>query len=74
VVDEQEPPASTDPSLGQDGDGCLLIVGGRLRTRAEMDSETLRRVTETLGHLIQVKNLIVLLGSGASHHLGSPDD
>lgn len=60
------------PDTDQEGVGPkgLLVVGGTVKeviTRSE--SQGLR---EYLSSLLQVKNLVVLLGSGASFHLGSP--
>src|SRR5712692_10203338 len=50
----------------------LLFVGGKLRVNGLTDTDAERRVTDTLGRLLQVKNLAVLVGAGASMHLGSP--
>jgi hypothetical protein len=48
----------------------LFIVGGTVK-EVITDSEA-KIVREHLSSLLQVKNLVVLLGSGASFHLGSP--
>ncbi len=58
------------PQPGDPGMSGLFIVGGNVReiiTSAEAPA-----VREHLSSLLQVKNLVVLLGSGASFHLGSP--
>ena len=39
---------------------------------ARANPDKTRRVTETVGRLLQVRNLAVLIGAGASFHLGSP--
>lgn len=48
----------------------LLVIGGTVKEIITTSEPTLIR--EHLGSLLQVKNLVVLLGSGASFHLGSP--
>lgn len=48
----------------------LLVVGGTVKEVITTSEPT--AVQEHLGSLLQVKNLVVLLGSGASFHLGSP--
>ena len=48
----------------------LFLVGGIIKT--VIASSEVAVVREHLGSLLQVKNLVVLLGSGASFHLGSP--
>jgi len=50
----------------------LLFVGGDVRVDGRRDADALRRIVETMGRLLQVKNLAVLMGAGASMHLGSP--
>lgn len=48
----------------------LFIVGGTVKeVITESEPKTVR---EYLSSLLQVRNLVVLLGSGASFHLGSP--
>lgn len=49
----------------------LYYSGGNLRFEIG-DEDGIRRLREALGHLLQVNQLCVLLGSGASFHLGSP--
>jgi hypothetical protein len=51
-------------------DRVLLAQGGRVAAVNDVGEAT--AVTEHLGALLQVQNLVVLLGSGASFHLGSP--
>lgn len=51
---------------------AMLTIGGEVRFDAASDSDALRRIRDTIGQLLQVKNLAVLMGSGASFHLGSP--
>lgn len=50
----------------------FLFVGGQLRvdTRGSLDSH--RRLGQTLDRLSQVRNFAILVGAGASAHLGSP--
>jgi len=48
----------------------LFIVGGTVKE--VITTSEPQTVREYLGSLLQVKNLVVLLGSGASFHLGSP--
>lgn len=48
----------------------VLIVGGKVKASTEPDGYD--TVTEHLSSLLQVHNLIVLIGAGASMHLGSP--
>lgn len=48
----------------------LFIVGGTVK-EVITDSEP-QTVRDHLSSFLQVKNLVVLLGSGASFHLGSP--
>ncbi len=48
----------------------LLVIGGTVKEIITTSESKL--VREHLGSLLQVKNLVVLLGSGASFHLGSP--
>jgi len=61
---------TTTETEPEDGPKGLLVVGGVVKeviTGSEPKS-----AREHLGSLLQVKNLVVLLGSGASFHLGSP--
>lgn len=60
---------STDTEL-EEGPKGLLVVGGTVKEVITTSEPT--AVREHLGSLLQVKNLVVLLGSGASFHLGSP--
>lgn len=48
----------------------LLVIGGTVKEIITTSEPKI--VREHLGSLLQVKNLVVLLGSGASFHLGSP--
>lgn len=50
----------------------VLFVGGEPRVLGRRDPDAIRRIVETMGRLLQVKNLAVLIGAGASMHLGSP--
>lgn len=61
---------STEAELEEVGPKGLLIVGGSVK-EVITTSES-QAVREHLSSLLQVKNLVVLLGSGASFHLGSP--
>jgi hypothetical protein len=61
---------STETELEDVGPTGLLIVGGTVKE--VITSSESQGVREYLGSLLQVKNLVVLLGSGASFHLGSP--
>ncbi len=49
----------------------LYFSGGELRFVTD-DADGRRRLRDALGHLLQVHQLCVLVGSGASFHLGSP--
>ena len=50
-----------------------FVTGGELRLQAGSgDSDSLRRITDAVSRVLQVKNLSVLIGAGASYHLGSP--
>ena len=49
----------------------IFISGGHGRFKIDADDGA-RRFAESLGQLIQVNQLCVLVGSGASFHLGSP--
>lgn len=61
---------STETELEEVGPKSLFIVGGAVKeVIAASDPKVVR---EHLSSLLQVKNLVVLLGSGASFHLGSP--
>lgn len=54
-------------------DGCLpglFIVGGVIK--GIVTAESAQLIREHLSSLLQVHNLVVLFGSGASFHLGSP--
>jgi len=57
----------TEPEAGAKG---LFIVGGTVKE--VITTSEPQAVREHLSSLLQVKNLVVLLGSGASFHLGSP--
>lgn len=59
--------AETQPEAGPKG---LFIVGGTVKE--VITTSEPQAVREHLSSLLQVKNLVVLLGSGASFHLGSP--
>ena len=61
----------TDKNVEKDnlGPSGLFIVGGVIK---EVISSEVYAVRDHLSSLLQVKNLVVLLGSGASFHLGSP--
>lgn len=48
----------------------LFLVGGIIKQIASSSGQS--AVREYLSSFLQVKNLVVLLGSGASFHLGSP--
>lgn len=48
----------------------VFIVGGKLKATTAADGYD--TITEHLSSLLQVHNLIVLIGAGASMHLGSP--
>lgn len=50
----------------------LLGVGGRLRYAVQDDDESGNPIISHLGQVLQVRHLSVLMGSGASFHLGSP--
>lgn len=63
--DAVEPAGGSSP-----GPTGLFFVGGRIKDVFTTADSTI--VQEHLGSLLQVKNLVVLLGSGASFHLGSP--
>jgi len=68
VPETQEPTTGeTEVSLGPRG---LFIVGGVIKQL--ITSADAHVVREHLSSLLQVHNLVVLLGSGASFHLGSP--
>jgi hypothetical protein len=49
----------------------IYFSGGSIRFEVESEDE-IRRLREALGQLLQVNQLCVLIGSGASFHLGSP--
>lgn len=49
----------------------IFFSGGRGRFKIQGDDGE-RRLAESLGQLVQVNQLCVLVGSGASFHLGSP--
>ena len=49
----------------------LYVAGGEIRQDLAVEAGQ-DRVSEILGHLIQVRNLSILIGAGASFHLGSP--
>ncbi|RAM37291.1 hypothetical protein [Arthrobacter globiformis] len=48
----------------------LFIVGGLIKSKVTIDDRHI--LQEHLSNLLQVHNLVVLVGSGASFHLGSP--
>ena len=48
----------------------LFVVGGRIKSKVSIDDRHI--LQEHLSNLLQVHNLVVLVGSGASFHLGSP--
>lgn len=48
-----------------------LLAGGTVRLDSTHE-DGLRRLRETLGNILQVRNLALLLGAGASFHLGLP--
>ena len=50
---------------------ALLIVGGAVRADGA-SGDGARRLRDCVSRLLQVRELVVLLGSGASFHLGSP--
>ena len=58
-----------EPGSGEATKG-LFLVGGVVKDL--ITSTNPQIVREHLGSLLQVKNLVVLMGSGASFHLGSP--
>lgn len=62
--------SGTDTELEDAGPKGLLIVGGTVKE--VITTSASQGVREHLSSLLQVKNLVVLLGSGASFHLGSP--
>ncbi len=49
-----------------------LYVSGSVLRFVTDDVDGRRRLRDALGHLLQVHQLCVLVGSGASYHLGSP--
>jgi len=51
---------------------AILTIGGEVRFDTVAEPDSVRRIRETIGQLLQVKNLALLIGSGASFHLGSP--
>lgn len=61
---------SAEAAPRDDNPKGLLVVGGTVK-EVITSSESVG-VREYLSSLLQVKNLVVLLGSGASFHLGSP--
>lgn len=63
---EGAPPSdgATDPQLTLFRGGQPIVDGG--------GEESYRRVRDIIGHLLQVRNLSVLVGAGASFHLGLP--
>lgn len=61
---------STETELKEAGAKGLFIVGGTVKEVITNSEAT--AVRDHLSSLLQVKNLVVLLGSGASFHLGSP--
>lgn len=61
---------SVDSGLADPEPNGLFIVGGVVKSVIAGAEAT--AVRDHLSSLLQVKNLVVLLGSGASFHLGSP--
>ncbi len=61
---------STDTELEETGPKGLFITGGTVKE--VITASKPQAVCDHLNSLLQVKNLVVLLGSGASFHLGSP--
>lgn len=61
---------STEAELKEADPKGLFIVGGTVKE--VITTSEPQTVREYLSSLLQVKNLVVLLGSGASFHLGSP--
>ena len=59
-----------DAELKEAGPKGLFIIGGIVKE--VITTSEPKTVREHLSSLLQVKNLVVLLGSGASFHLGSP--
>lgn len=63
---------------GSDADEAQMIQvalfsGGHNRVDGQTeDPEAVRRIAESLGLLLQVKNFSILMGAGASFHLGAP--
>lgn len=62
--------ATSEAELEERGLKGLFIVGGTVKE--VITTPEPQAVREHLSSLLQVKNLVVLLGSGASFHLGSP--
>lgn len=62
--------ASQAPAREDSEPRGLFVVGGTIKEVITTAASTV--VSDHLGSLLQVKNLVVLLGSGASFHLGSP--
>jgi len=48
----------------------LFLIGGRVKSR--LGDQDRHVVTDHIASLLQVQNLVILIGSGASFHLGSP--
>lgn len=61
---------SAKTELEEAGPKGLFIVGGTVKEVISTSEAPI--VRDHLSSLLQVKNLVVLLGSGASFHLGSP--
>lgn len=61
---------STEPELDTTAQRGLFVVGGTVKE--VITTSEPQCVREHLSSLLQVKNLVILLGSGASFHLGSP--
>mgnify|MGYP000333504013 CR=1 FL=1 len=57
----------TEPDVSTKG---ILVVGGIVKEI--ITTSEAKIIQEHLGSLLQVKNLVILIGSGASFHLGSP--
>lgn len=63
-------PTDTDDDVAEGSAQAIFIQGGTIRAMGAVADLT--AVRDHLGTLLQVQNLVVLIGSGASFHLGSP--
>ncbi|MCI2265410.1 SIR2 family protein [Sediminivirga luteola] len=59
--------SSSDPESSAPG---LFLVGGVVKSR--LTEQDVHVVRDHIASLLQVQNLVILIGSGASFHLGSP--